>query len=90
MSIEEVIYAPNQYAGADNIDLEGYQFYRSQELEENIQIAMWALANPAIPVSNFARTGSCWYDEPCGWEASCEKIVEEGKHTFYLCPQWEK
>lgn len=86
MSIEEVIYAPHQYAGVHTIDLEGYKLYRPEELAENINIAVLALMLPPIRVSNFARTGSCWYDKPCEWESRCEKIVEEGRHTFYLCP----
>ena len=90
MSVKEVIYAPFQYPGVHAIDLEGYRLYRPQELEENIHIAMWVLFNlPVVKVSHFARTGTCWYDRPCEWESQCKLLIVEGKHSFYLCPDWE-
>lgn len=89
MSIEEVVYAPYQFAGIHTIDLEGYRLYRPKELQENIQIAMWALANPPVmQVSNFARTNTCNIDKPCEWEQRCQVILEEGIHTFYVCDEW--
>ena len=88
-SIEEVVYAPAQFAGVQAIDLDGYRLYRPRELMENMSIAMAVLQSPAVAkVSNFARTGTCNVDKPCEWEQRCEVVAIEGRHTFYVCPDW--
>lgn len=89
LTVEQVIYAPSQFAGVNEIDMDAYQLYRRRELEENMRIVMQAWSSPAREISNYARTGTCWYDRPCEWESRCEIVAEEGKHTFYLCPEYE-
>jgi len=90
-SAEKIVYAPAQYPGIHNLDYAGYKLYRPNELAENIAIAMMVLSTTkTMAVSNYARTGTCWYDRPCDWEARCEVVEEEGRHTFYLCPDWKE
>lgn len=88
-TVEQVIFEEGQYSGVKFLDRD-YETWRSEELRENIYIAASVLhAGVVVPVSNFARTGTCIHDRPCAWEAGCEVVTIIGEHTFYLCPDWE-
>ena len=83
LTIEQVIYTPQQYQGVGLIDADAYRRLRRQELEENFAIALAAiLMGPVARVSNFAEPNSA------DWQSRCELKHIVGKHHFYLCPDW--
>lgn len=89
-TIEEVVFEEGQYPSTEFLDRD-YETWRAKELRENIYIAASVLhAGIAVPVSNFARTGTCMHDRPCAWEADCETVTIVGEHTFYHCPWWRR